>query len=668
MSFATRFTSHAALFIVLLVQPLFASGADTQSLNATQVGAVSRAIFEVVVLKPLTDSLSYERPLPFDQIPFAIRKDTYYSVGTAFAIGPNRWVTAAHVLGLGQNSLQKTYRLRDQKGKVYDIDQLTKLSLRRDFAVFSLKGDPGAKALPLNSSPRMNDRVFAVGNALGQGIVFRDGLFTSETPEERDGQWKWIRFSAATSPGNSGGPLLDRKGKVIGVVVRKSENENLNFALPIREILDAKELVADIDTEVLYQIDNLSNLTHMERLQAKIALPKSYQELDAEMTPMFDQFGKKLKDELFREQHERIFPNGKNSSALLNSIYNAVMPGLVALAKDGEWDAFFAKEKHTGDLGANGHLTYAHDFFSSQFFYLTKPDDVKLDALYSDSKLLMDIMLRGDPLYRTMGAEKIRIISMGKAVEEYVHTDAYGRKWLVRIWNIEDGDQRVALFALPVPGGLAGIMRRVPTAQMASHLVDLHTFTDFFYLSYYGTIEQWRELLVQRDLLPRAFDDIRINIEYEKSFEYASKRLSFSYGTSEMSITPHSDLKLKFSYFLDNGKVVWDVAQVEAGEDKNTSTVFTITRNARPEEQMDDKFKNYWNKITQRKSPYDKSVIVEDKYMRVGEVLVSGYAVGNLAKAPLLYTAFYTVDGKAEQKSVKKTLDVFLEKLNVREY
>jgi S1-C subfamily serine protease len=41
------------------------------------------------------------------------------------------------------------------------------------------------------------------------------------TPEARYGNWKWLRFSAAASPGNSGGPLLDSKGNVIGIVLRR---------------------------------------------------------------------------------------------------------------------------------------------------------------------------------------------------------------------------------------------------------------------------------------------------------------------------------------------------------------------------------------------------------------------------------------------------------------
>jgi len=235
------------------------------------------------------------------------------------------------------------------------------------------------------------------------------------------------------------------------------------------------------------------------------------------------------------------------------------------------------------------------------------------------------------------------------------------------MWNIEDGDQRVALFALPVPGGLVGIVRRVSAGQMAGHLVDLRAFTDFIYLTYYGTIAQWRELLAQRDLLPRAFDDIRINVEYGKRFEYSSKRISFSYGPGEMAITPQSDLRLKFSYFRDNGKVVWDVAQVQAGDDKDNSTEFVVTRVGRPDAQLDDKYKSRWEKIAQRKTPYDKSVVVDDKRTMVGEVLAPRQS-GDLVKAPILYTAFYSLDGKGEQRKVKEKFDNFIEKLTVKEY
>lgn len=669
---AMRAASYAVLALVVSVSlpavpARAAPTAPSDGASRLPVEAISGAILEVVVRKPKGESLTFERPLPLDRIPYQIRKDDYYPVGTAFAIGPNRWVTAAHVLDLGSKSLLKAYRLRDAAGKVYDIGEFQKYSLHRDFAVFSIKGDHPVKPLPTFTAPRLNEKVFAVGNALGEGIVYRDGLFTSRTPEERDGKWEWIRFSAAASPGNSGGPLLDEHGRVIGLVQRKSENENLNYALPIGEVLGAKDLTADIDTDILYGINNMANAVARDRLKLEIALPKSYAELDAALTPVLNGFGQRLKDRLFREQAARIFPNGDTSVALLHSTYNAVVPGIIGRGADNNWDAFFSKETKKRDLGANGHLVYG-ELYGTDAFLLMKPDDVKLAQLYSDSKLEMDLMLRGYTLYRDVGGESIRIVSMGKANEESTYTDAYGRKWLVRLWEIPDVDQRVALFALPVPGGLAGMMLRVPASEIDGHLIDLRAFADFFYLSYYGTLAQWQELLAQRDLLPAAFADVHLNVDYGKRFEYASKRLSFSYGPEQMAITPHSDLKLQFSYFLEGGRAVWDVAQVAAGDDKDNSTAFIVARNTRPDGALDDKFKVRWDKIAGHKAPYDKSAFGNEQRMIVADVVPGKLARDKLTQAPLLYTALYAHDGKAEKQSVEAKFDAFLKGVTVREY
>ena len=96
-----------------------------------------------------------------------------------------------------------------------------------------------SEVLATNNTTQIDEPVFAVGNALGEGVVIRDGLLTSLTPEDQDGRWKWLRYSAATSPGNSGGPLLNAAGEVVGVVIGKSPGENLNYALPIEHVLAA---------------------------------------------------------------------------------------------------------------------------------------------------------------------------------------------------------------------------------------------------------------------------------------------------------------------------------------------------------------------------------------------------------------------------------------------
>ncbi len=660
-------TTHLfALTALLLVNASGAQPALAAEISKSTIELVSRATFEVVVLKPTEDHLTYERPLPLDLIPFSIRNDPYYSVGTAFAIGKNQWITAGHVFDLGHKSLSKTYRLRDHSGKVYDIDQIAKFSAHRDFVVFSIKNPPSMRPLATNTAPQMNEKVYSVGNALGEGVVFRDGLYTSATPEERDGEWKWIRFSAAASPGNSGGPLLDAKGRVIGVVIGKSENENLNYALPITEVLNAEDNVADVDTRVIYQIDNMPNLSNTDRLRKKFPLPKSYAELDALITAEYVGFGMKIQNDFFAREKEHVFPNGKDSLPLLYSDYSSTMLGLVARGEDGIWDAYSPRKTSTNEISENGTLTYG-GFGSSDMLLFHKPDGIETGALFKDSKLLMDTLLRGYPLYRTIASEKIRITSMGKATEEYTHTDRYGRKWLVRMWNIDYGDRQVALFALPVPGGFAGMLRIESAGQMSSHLDDLKLLTDFACITYYGTLADWRDLLAQRDLLPQAFADIKIDFEYGKFFHYASKRVDFSYGPAEMHITEKSDLKLKFSYFQENGKIVWDVNQVIAGDSKDTSTFFTVVRYMKPAKQLDDKFQSNWEKISQRQHPFNKQAFFDNKRTLIGDIYTRDLAADKLSTAPILYTAFYSADGNIEQKMVKTKLDHFMEKLKVTE-
>ena len=46
---------------------------------------------------------------------------------------------------------------------------------------------------------------------------------------------KLIQTDAAANPGNSGGPAVDRQGRVVGVLV-SGGGENINFAVPIQRV------------------------------------------------------------------------------------------------------------------------------------------------------------------------------------------------------------------------------------------------------------------------------------------------------------------------------------------------------------------------------------------------------------------------------------------------
>ena len=89
-----------------------------------------------------------------------------------------------------------------------------------------------AKLQPLlraKKLPRVGDPVLAVGSPFGFEGTATSGILSGIRDE-------YLQFSAPVSPGSSGGPLLDERGRVIGVTVAKivaTGAEGLSFAVPI---------------------------------------------------------------------------------------------------------------------------------------------------------------------------------------------------------------------------------------------------------------------------------------------------------------------------------------------------------------------------------------------------------------------------------------------------
>ena len=61
---------------------------------------------------------------------------------------------------------------------------------------------------------------------------------TIQGPNRQFGGYRFIQTSAAVNPGNSGGPLLDYHGRVVGMVTLRAELENVGFAIPANDLAD----------------------------------------------------------------------------------------------------------------------------------------------------------------------------------------------------------------------------------------------------------------------------------------------------------------------------------------------------------------------------------------------------------------------------------------------
>ena len=168
------------------------------------------------------------------------KKDNATTYGSGFLVDPSGVVaTNVHVIR-GATEV----RVKLANGDVYDRIRVIAFDDRRDLVLIKIAGF-GLPCVNLGNSDQVvvGETVVVVGNPMGalEGSVSRG--IVSAIRRTKDGS-RVIQTDAAANPGNSGGPLINSKGEVIGIVSFKLKGaENLNFVVPInyaRGLLDEK--------------------------------------------------------------------------------------------------------------------------------------------------------------------------------------------------------------------------------------------------------------------------------------------------------------------------------------------------------------------------------------------------------------------------------------------
>lgn len=158
-------------------------------------------------------------------------KDGKTYLGTAFmAMKDGMAVTAWHVV---HDAASVTAEFSD--GQQFDVSGLVDADPKRDVALIRIKVF-GRKLLTLSTgTPDIGSKAYVIGAPEGFTFSISDGLISQI--RQIDGV-NIYQFSSPTSPGNSGGPVFDSKGEVIGVVSFQFElGQNLNFAVPSTYVL-----------------------------------------------------------------------------------------------------------------------------------------------------------------------------------------------------------------------------------------------------------------------------------------------------------------------------------------------------------------------------------------------------------------------------------------------
>lgn len=169
-----------------------------------------------------------------DSISSVVTIRTDIGQGTGFIINDEGYiVTNAHVLEGGRaiQAITSEQKIIDAFFIGYDIDF--------DIALLKIPGDYDALKLGDSNDIQIGEKVIAIGNPLGLQFSVSQGIVSAINREGINKVKAYIQTDAALNPGNSGGPLINKKGEVIGINNFKiGDSENLGFALESNYIKD----------------------------------------------------------------------------------------------------------------------------------------------------------------------------------------------------------------------------------------------------------------------------------------------------------------------------------------------------------------------------------------------------------------------------------------------
>ena len=152
-------------------------------------------------------------------------------VGSGFFVSEDGYiVTNYHIVEKAINIFVKL-----KSNHAYSSVRVVGFDAAKDIAILKID-DNGFKPVTLGNSNHLEigQKVVTIGNPLGLENTVTDGLISSIRQGEGT---KLLQISVPLSNGNSGGPLFDLKGEVVGITTAAyAKGQNLNFAVPINYI------------------------------------------------------------------------------------------------------------------------------------------------------------------------------------------------------------------------------------------------------------------------------------------------------------------------------------------------------------------------------------------------------------------------------------------------
>ena len=232
------------IFITTIILVNFSFLTNANDTPASFADLAERLMPSVVNISTTQTVVTNVNPFPFEFPPGSPFEDMFKDFGTpqkrkAYALGSGfiidksgLVVTNNHVIKDAEDILVRIEGLKEYEAEVIGSDPLS------DLAVLKIKSNETFQPVKFGDSDkaRIGDWVIAIGNPLGLSGTVTAGIISARNRNIGLNRYEdFIQTDASINSGNSGGPLFDMNGDVIGIntaILGREGNIGIGFSIP----------------------------------------------------------------------------------------------------------------------------------------------------------------------------------------------------------------------------------------------------------------------------------------------------------------------------------------------------------------------------------------------------------------------------------------------------
>ena len=233
-----------AIFLSLILVLNFSSVSNSQNIPNSFADLAEKLMPSVVNISTTTIVTTQSNPFPFQFPPGSPFEDMFKefgapqerkssALGSGFIIDKKGVVvTNNHVIQGAEDIIVRVNGDKEYKAKVVGADPLS------DIAVLQLETKETFIPVKFGNSDkaRIGDWVIAIGNPFGLGGTVTSGIISARNRSIGLSRYEdYIQTDASINSGNSGGPLFDMNGDVIGIntaILGRSGSIGIGFSIP----------------------------------------------------------------------------------------------------------------------------------------------------------------------------------------------------------------------------------------------------------------------------------------------------------------------------------------------------------------------------------------------------------------------------------------------------